>query len=63
MLDVKRGQANALTEALKGYEKAREEGALLLVTYETVTDYLFILQSAARTLSPFRQNVRIGVAA
>jgi len=56
VLDVKRGAANTLRGALEGYQQAREEGTLLLVTYETVTDYLLILQAAARALAPFRQN-------
>ncbi|GAB5033577.1 phosphopantothenoylcysteine synthetase [Nannochloropsis oceanica] len=56
VLDVKRGAANILQGALEGYQEAREEGTLLLVTYETVTDYLLILQAAARALAPFRQN-------
>jgi phosphopantothenate-cysteine ligase len=56
VLDVKRGAANILQGALEGYQQARDEGTLLLVTYETVTDYLLILQAAARALAPFRQN-------
>lgn len=56
VLDVKRGAANTLRGALEGYQQAREEGKLLLVTYETVTEYLLILQAAARALAPFRQN-------
>jgi len=56
VLDVKRGAANTLRGALEGYQQAREERTLLLVTYETVTDYLLILQAAARSLAYFRQN-------
>lgn len=33
-VDVRRGQANPLLAALKGYQQAIEEGNLLLVTYE-----------------------------
>ena len=63
VLDVDRGQATALRGAVQAYQQAKEEGTLLLVTYETVTDYLLILQSAARTLAPFRQNIMFFLAA
>lgn len=56
VLNAKGKAAASLCAALEAYQEAREEGTLLQVSYETVTDYLLILQSAARCLAPFRQN-------
>ena len=40
-MDLRRGQANPLLAALKAYQQAVEEGNLLLVTYECVTNDIF----------------------
>ncbi|KAI8054524.1 DNA/pantothenate metabolism flavoprotein [Syncephalis plumigaleata] len=52
-----------MSAVLAKYQKAREEGTLIMIDFVTVTDYLFLLRSCARIMSVLKEKALFYLAA